>query len=670
MDNATPTLQDLISLYQQGQPDKALGACLNLLEKDDKNISLLNFAGVVYDSTQQKIKAAHYFRQALNLQPSNIQLINNLSGTLIELKKANEAENLLINAIEQPDADADTYYNLGNVYKIRRDDTKAQKFYQQAIAQNENHFRALKNLSTILYRQGDLDGAIDALEKVIKIDSQNTQAYETLSGIYFEKFHCTENLNHLRQTKRFLHQALEYHLELPYTNYLLGRIYLEQEKNIQLAEPFVFRANTLEPNNGDYRIQLAALEYAKGNLEKSEEIFMDLYKQDDHKNIVLDYLGKIQQEYGNYENAKYYYEKALKNEPMNTNLLSNLGYLLKQNNKITQSRDLFLKAAAIDKEKNPKKKSVATNNLAFVQLLLEDFEHGWDNHRFRTSIFEDGLKPCPDREKIDLNHKSILWLKEQGIGDELLFLRFIPALEKYHSQNSYFSSKKLLPLLSPLEFFHDLSDQTYQTKQFDHVFSIGDLPYIIGHHAALDTPPPLKLMPDKKHLDSITELLIQFGPPPYIGLTWRAGYFIKQKRLANYIKKIDLEILCKEIQDFPGSIVSLQKDVNPDELKLISQRLNRPVLDASHFHDDLPKMLALLDALDYYFTVSNTYVHMRESLAKPSDVFVVTPPEWRWLTQGDKSSWMPHSNIYRQSDDYSWSQAMEKFRAKLSSYIS
>ena len=107
MDNATPTLQDLISLYQQGQPDKALGACLNLLEKDDKNISLLNFAGVVYDSTQQKIKAAHYFRQALNLQPSNIQLINNLSGTLIELKKANEAENLLINAIEQPDADAD-----------------------------------------------------------------------------------------------------------------------------------------------------------------------------------------------------------------------------------------------------------------------------------------------------------------------------------------------------------------------------------------------------------------------------------------------------------------------------------------------------------------------------------------------------------------------------------
>ena len=654
MNNASLSLQDMISLYQQGQSDKALSVCLKFLKTDKKNINLLNFAGIVYDSIQQKAKAARYFRQALNIQPTNIQLMNNLTGTLIELKQSNEAEKLLVNAIKKSDANAETYYTLGNVYKIQENDDEAQKYYQLAIALDANHFRALNNLSTILHKQGDLDGAIDALERALKINTERPLAYEALGAIYYEKFRSTEDYNFLSRVKQLLLQALEYNQELPNANFLLGKIFLDHEKNPQAAAPYILQANTLEPDNEEYRIQLGTLYYAQGELEQAESIFNDLYSRNGQKVIVLEYLGKFQHEHRNYEKAKFYYEKALKIEPDNTSLLNNLGYLFKESNKVIQSRDLFLRAIAIEKVKNPEKNPPA-------------FKNGWDNHRFRSYISGNALKPCPDRETIDLNNKSILWLTEQGIGDELFFLRFIPTLEKYHCQNTYYCSNKILPLLKPLDILHSVSNQTYPVENFDHVFSIGDLPYIVGHDFDQATPPPLKLVADENILDSIQTVLSQFGPPPYIGLSWSAGHLVQHRRIGSYVKNIDLEVLCKEIKDLPGSFISLQNNPPANELEFISRQLKRPLLDASHFHDDLPRMLALLDLIDNYFTVSNTYVHMREGLSKTTNVFVVTPPEWRWLTRGDRSIWMPHSNIYRQSDDFSWTKAMDKFRTNLAS---
>ena len=183
----------------------------------------------------------------------------------------------------------------------------------------------------------------------------------------------------------------------------------------------------------------------------------------------------------------------------------------------------------------------------------------------------------------------------------------------------------------------------------------------------MPSPLPLPLTPTAAALDVLRSTLTGFGPPPYIGVTWRAGIAPDDEPGARWslYKHIGLAQLAGILREVRGTIVVLQRRLRAGELQAFARDLGREAHDLSALNDDLEGMLVLLALLDDYVGVSNTNMHLRAGLGKRARVLVPCPAHWRWMTSDGKSPWFPGFWLYRQRTDGSWDEAFAQLRADL-----
>jgi hypothetical protein len=161
-------------------------------------------------------------------------------------------------------------------------------------------------------------------------------------------------------------------------------------------------------------------------------------------------------------------------------------------------------------------------------------------------------------------------------------------------------------------------------------------------------------------LESTKEHLAALGPPPYLGVTWRAGIAPEQQRGTDWVlhKAVPLELLCGALRNVKGTLIALQRNPEGAELGRLATLAGRPVHDLTALNEDLEGMLALLALVDDYIGVSNTNMHLRAGAGRRARVLVHCPPEWRWMATGGESPWFPGFRIYRQGVDSEWGDAI------------
>lgn len=184
---------------------------------------------------------------------------------------------------------------------------------------------------------------------------------------------------------------------------------------------------------------------------------------------------------------------------------------------------------------------------------------------------------------------------------------------------------------------------------------------------ASDFAPPLALSPQPRQLESMKRRLAALGPPPYLGLTWRAGTAPEQQRGTDWIlhKAVPLEMLGIAVREARGTLLGLQRNPQSGELERLAMLAGRPLHDLTALNEELEGTLALLALLDDYIGVSNTNMHLRAGAGQTAKVLVPQPPEWRWMAAGDESPWFPGFRIYRQGIDGEWAGAVERLRSDL-----
>jgi hypothetical protein len=183
------------------------------------------------------------------------------------------------------------------------------------------------------------------------------------------------------------------------------------------------------------------------------------------------------------------------------------------------------------------------------------------------------------------------------------------------------------------------------------------------------SPPPSLVIPAlPERRAELRERLAALGPPPYIGITWRAGVAPEDQRGADAVlfKNIEPEVLAAALVALPGTLVALQRKPRAGELERASEVFGRSVHDLTAMNDDLESMLALLSLIDEYIGVSNTNMHLRAAARRTARVLVPVPAEWRWMHSGKASPWFPGFSIYRQSLDGDWSDALSALKGDLS----
>jgi tetratricopeptide (TPR) repeat protein len=301
--------------------------------------------------------------------------------------------------------------------------------------------------------------------------------------------------------------------------------------------------------------------------------------------------------------------------------------------------------------------------LAQVELLLGRLDSGWrayarraHRRHYESEFARQGASyRVPPLAGLAGRHVTVIG--EQGLGDNLFFLRFAPELRAAGARLAFVGDERLHPLLERTALFDSLhSDRAPHTLGGSLPVLLGDLPAVGPRRESY--PATLSIAVDAARRQAWQRKLEQAGPRPWMGATWSAG--TPSEVLARGLsKQVPPEELFAALAAFPGTIVALQRHPDANALGIASAALGRPVHDFSAINEDLEDALAVVSLLDRHVGVSNTNMHLAAAAGRTADVLVPFPPEWRWGIEGESSPWFPGFRVLRQRRDGGWSQALD-----------
>ncbi len=486
------------------------------------------------------------------------------------------------------------------------------------------------------------------LRKILTSDPDDAGALHLLGGIALARGRIAAAEDLVRKAIRSSPRTPEYHDNL-------GAVLLRQGKADEAIAAFR-TAIELDPggamihnNLGDALKQIGDFEGAAAAFGRAIELSPDIAGVHSNLGTALRALGRL-------EEAEESLGRAVALNQDSAMVHGNLGVLLRDMARYDEAQASLERALRIDPDYAP-----AKTNLALLWLLIGDFSRAWDFYRARRSVRSLRRKLWQEPLPGDLSGKRILLLKEQGLGDEIFFLRFAEEVKRRGGEITYVGDAKIAPIIRRVGFIDRVIGEAEEAQGTDITASVADLPFLVGMKSAADIAPPYSLPVDPERKKSMAARLEGLGPAPYIGLTWRAG----SGRPGETFREIPRGRLAKVLDPVKGTFVALQRHPEAGEIEALSQALGRQVHDLTDLNDALEDMVAALLLLDEYVGVSNTNVHLRAGVGRTSRVLIPHPPAYRWMARGDESPWFPGCAVYRQKVNGDWEGAFKSLSRDL-----
>jgi tetratricopeptide (TPR) repeat protein len=430
------------------------------------------------------------------------------------------------------------------------------------------------------------------------------------------------------------------------------------------AEERCRAALALEPALADARFNLAGLLSGAGRAPEAIAELEALLARQPEAAEARGHLVRLLYEQRSIERLEAVCREGVALHPQASFFAERLGAALWFRGRHEEALDAF--AQALARAATREEKEDASLSAANAQLALGRYDEGWRSYHFRhtrsrVAAAVSGLAPEPARLAELSRPARILIRTEQGLGDEIFFLRFAVALRARGHRLSVAGEPKLDGLLAMMPELFEVP-----SGGVDYAIASGDLPLASGVSFA----PPLPLPVDPARKARLQATLAQFGPPPYVGVTWQGGPVqgdATPQRGSFLRKVVSPEELGRGLAPLDARIVILQRKPAAEDLQRFTQALGRRALDLSVINDDLREALAALSLLDDYVGSSNTNFHLRAGLAgRPARVMVTSPTNWRWGIGGASSPWFPAFRVYRRELGEDWSQALGEIRRDLS----
>lgn len=513
---------------------------------------------------------------------------------------------------------------------------------RQILAANPRDAAALSLAGALAAQRGDLATAVTNYRAALAIAPTFVKALSNLGAALL-------SLGQLAEAERHLARALAEDSNHGASLINLGQLYLTQRRG-EAAIAVLLRAVEILPRDAMAWNNLGA---AYLSAERYDDALVPLRRAleiEPAHAAAWTNLGNAQYRAGRYGEAADAFRAALANGAGAASW-AHLGTALRGLGRNGEALEAYERALAGQPDF-----AEARFDRALLLLAEGRFAEGWADYRARPSGRAFRARQAAEgqdtpRLPADMAGRSVLLLSNQGFGDELFFLRFVPALKRRGARIIYRAASKMAGLVRQLPDLDSVVEDDRDLPAADVRLLIDDLPYAL---ATTDTPPAPRLAPDGQRVAALRARLTALGPPPYLGVTWRGGV----DKAGSLFKRAPRAAVARLAGAWPGTVVMLQRQPLPSELDAFVAEAGRVAQDFTALNDDLGDMLAVLSLLDDYVAVSNTNVHLRQSLGLPSRVLVPMPADWRWMAAGDESPWFPGSRIYRQSRDGDWDGAL------------
>jgi hypothetical protein len=302
---------------------------------------------------------------------------------------------------------------------------------------------------------------------------------------------------------------------------------------------------------------------------------------------------------------------------------------------------------------------------ALALLALGDYPRGFAEYEWRWKTKRLAGSPTYQQPLWDgspLDGKTILLHAEQGLGDMVQFLRFVPLVKDRGGRVIVASQKPLVPLLSACPWIDQLVAQGETLPEFDVQAPIMSLPRILGTTLATLPAQVPYLSADPGLVQRWRKELAAY-PGFRIGIAWQGN----PQNPADRHRSFPLDCLAP-LAGLPGvQLFSLQKGPGTEQ---IDQRAGRfPLVELGSRLDETsgPFMdtAAVMMSLDLVVAACTSLAHLAGALAVPVWIALKFAPEWRWLYHREDSPWYPTARLFRQPQLGDWTGAFDRMVAAL-----
>jgi tetratricopeptide (TPR) repeat protein len=368
-------------------------------------------------------------------------------------------------------------------------------------------------------------------------------------------------------------------------------------------------------------------------------------------------LGLAQRAQDRFEEALATFQHGAQIKPDLAPLYGNMGNVLQDLGRLDEALAAFDRAIALSPDY-----ADAYWNKALLLILMGRYTEAWPFYEWRwrrDALVEakiDSMDPAAFTPQA-LAGKTVLVRAEQGLGDNLQMLRYVPLLAGRGAKVILLLQAPLYEIARTVKGVGQVIVDGEAPPPHDLSCMIMSLPYAFD--ATIDTLPAE--VPYIRATDAAREAWARrLGPRtrPRIGLVWSGnpGQGSDRHRtmpLATLLPLLDLD----------ADFVSLQVAYREADQALLDAdgRIRRFDGEIKTFMDTA----ALAENLDLVISVCTSVAHLTGALGRPLWVMLASRADYRWHTGRDDSPWYPTARLFRQPKAGEWASVVGQVRAAL-----
>ena len=544
---------------------------------------------------------------------------------------------------------------------------------------NKKNINLLLLHAKICINLNKIDKANFSLEKILKLDLTNYEAlkliyvnYLKINKINFAKKYIDKLLTIKRNDYEFLRDKA--YIEYLNNDYLVSEKYINEALNKNSKEVFglnilgllyikkneilnainIFKkAILINPqysdsynNLGKCYIDLEKLNLAYLNFKKS-------YKINPNSELPLINIANILSLKDKNKLAIKFYEKAKTINPNNLQIDENIIVC-----NVRLKNFEWVQKKILDFQNAKKTSNELMLSYSYLLLSKKNFNKGFNyfDARLETNEFKKRNKYHSNiiknlnKQREFENNKSILIVREQGVGDEILFSSIYNDLIKNNVSKVKIECDKRLLEIFKRSFNKDIfypfghySSSNKALQEFDNILYAGSLTrYFRNEENDFNIKPYIKTSDklDKK----FNSILNTFNDKKKIGVSWKSVF-----NIFGDLKSLELNDF-KKLYTQDRTFFNLQYGDNVEEIgKFKETGKSIYNFDNVDLFNDFDSLISILKNLDVFVTVSNSTAHFAGALGVPT--ILICPKKsstyYYWDYDDGKTPWYNSVSIIK-----------------------
>lgn len=426
------------------------------------------------------------------------------------------------------------------------------------------------------------------------------------------------------------------------------------------AERHYLRALELGPEVADVWNNLGSLRAESGRSEEAERHYrraIDLMPDfaGAHRN-----LGTLLAEAGRGDEAAESFRCVLVLEPGDALATNNLGTLEAQRGNLDESERHYRRAIELDPGY-----AKAHHNLGLLLLLLGRLKEGFAESEWRWQNPEykgvGRVLPGDPWSGGDLAGQRILVFPEQGLGDTVQFVRYLPMLAERGCEVVLECQRPLVPLLSGFSGTTDVFGNGLAEGTIHGHVSLMSLPRWFA--TTLDTvPAPVPyLHADPGRMARWRERL-GGGGEIRVGLCWQGSATYRPDRDRSLdLAQFEPLLRVPGVRFFGLQMGPAREQIGAFPVEDLTAEFEAGV---GSFVEDL----AVMANLDLVICVDTALAHVAGAAGRPVWVLLAAVPNWRWLLNRSDNPWYPTARLFRQTRNCDWQSVVTEAAAALTEF--